>query len=148
MGRLVRAVVNVTVAAVIVLAVVVGAVLFAGSGSDPTPIAQGFGLARVPAFEGRPAVAQPLDLPPVAQHPFLARNGWNSMHGDGPASDTHPESGPLGIDPEVISTARGLLGGECASVTFDRQGRIVTVCTTALRMRLLLLDPRTLREFG
>src|SRR5688572_16471989 len=147
MGRLVRAVVNVTVAAVIVLAVVVGVVFLTGGG-DPTPIAQGFGLDRVPAFEGRPAAPQPLDVPPVAQHPFLARNGWNSMHGDGLASDTHPESGPLGIDPEVISTARGLLGGECASVTFDRQGRIVTVCTTALRMRLLLLDPRTLREFG
>lgn len=117
-------------------------------GGDPTPIAQGFGASRVPAFTGRPAVAQPLEAAPVAQHPFMARNGWNSMHGDGAASDTHPESGPLGRDPEVISTARGLLGGECASVTFDRQGRIVTVCTTALRMLLLVLDPRTLRELA
>ena len=57
-------------------------------------------------------MAQPLDVSSVAQHPFMARNGWNSMHGDGHASDTHPESGPLGIDPEVISTARGLLGGD------------------------------------
>ena len=146
MARLLRTVVNVTVAAVVLLAVVAGFVFFAGS--DPTPIAQGFGLGRVPAFEGRPAVAQPLDVPPVAQHPFMARNGWNNMHGDGFASDTHPESGPLGNDPEVISTARGLLGGECASVTFDRKGRIVTVCTTALKMLLLVLDPKTLRELA
>ena len=70
------------------------------------------------------------------------------MHGDGPASDTHPESGPLGRDPEVRSTARGLLGGECASVTFDRRGRIVTVCTTALRMQLLVLDATTFHELA
>ncbi len=143
-----RTIVNATVVGVLVLAIAAGVFLFAGSGSDPTPIAQGLGLGGVPAFEGRPAVAQPLDVPPVAQHPFMARNGWNGMHGDGFASDTHPESGPLGLDPEVISTARGLLGGECASVTFDREGRIVTVCTTALRMALLVLDPKTLRELA
>ncbi len=112
------------------------------------PIAQGFGAASVPAFEGRVATADPVTLPAVAQHPFMARNGWNSMHGDGPASDTHRESGPLGRDPIVTSTARGLLGGECASVMFDRQGRIVTVCTTALRMQLLVLDPQTFREIA
>ena len=55
----------------------------------------------------------------ILQHPFMARNGWNSMHGDGPASDTHPESGPLGRNPQVTSTARGLLGGEC-----DRIGAV------------------------
>ncbi len=115
---------------------------------EPTPIAQGFGLGSVPAFTGRPATAQPIAGPPVAQHPFMAMNGRNSMHSDGPASDTHRESGPLGKHSTVTSTARGLLGGECASVTFDGQGRIVTVCTTALRMQLLLLDPRTLRELA
>src|SRR5206468_7239638 len=57
-------------------------------------------------------------------------------------------SGPLGKDPVVVSTARGLLGGECAAVTFDRQGRILTVCASAARMELLLLDPRTLRELA
>jgi hypothetical protein len=115
---------------------------------EPTPIAQGLGLGSVPAFTGRPAMAQPVAGPSVAQHPFMAMNGRNSMHADGPASDTHRESGPLGRDVEVISTARGLLGGECASVTFDSAGRLVTVCTTALRMQLLLLDPRTLRELA
>ncbi len=129
--------------------IVFALVVVAGcGGGDPTAITQGIGASRVPSFTGRPATAQPIDAPPVAQHPFMARNGWNSMHGDGHASDTHPESGPLGRDPEVISTARGLLGGECASVTFDRAGRIVTVCTTALRMQLLVLDPKTLRELA
>ncbi len=130
------------------LALVLVALAGCGRGEDPVPIAQGLGASRVPVFTGRPADARPIAGPAVAQHPFMARNGWNSMHSDGPASDTHPESGPLGRNPEVISTARGLLGGECASVTFDREGRIVTVCTTALRMQLLLLDPRTLRELA
>lgn len=125
------------------------AALLAGCGDgDPTPIAQGLGLRLVPAFTGRPALPQPVTGPPLPQHPFMARNGWNGMHGDAAASDTHPESGPLGRDPEVVSTARGLLGGECASVAFDRAGRIVTVCTTAFRMQLLLLDPRTLAELA
>jgi hypothetical protein len=131
------------------IALALGASLASCAGGDePTPIAQGIGLARVPAFTGRPAVAQPVTGPPVAQHPFMATNGWNSMHADGAASDTHRESGPLGRQPRIASTARGLLGGECASVTFDRAGRIVTVCTTALRMQLLLLDARTLRELA
>lgn len=141
------------VAVGVTLAVLVGValsfVVWEGcDGRDPKPIAQGFGARRVPSFTGRAAEPHPVDAPPVAQHPFMARNGRNSMHGDGLASDTHPESGPLGHDPEVFSTARGLLGGECASVTFDQAGRIVTVCTTALRMQLLVLDPRTLRELA
>ncbi|MCC6848663.1 MAG: hypothetical protein IT294_09190 [Deltaproteobacteria bacterium] len=120
-----------------------------GCGGDaPTPIAQGFGGRFVPVFTGRPAVARPVEVAPVAQHPFMARNGWSNMHGDGAASDTHPESGPLGRDPEIVSTARGLFGGECASVTFDRAGRIVTVCTSAFRMQLLVLDPATLRALA
>ena len=134
--------------AVVLAGVVASLVALGCAREDPTPIAQGFGAGRVPAFSGRPAVAQPIPGPAVSQHPFMARNGWNSMHGDGPASDTHPESGPLGRDPEVRSTARGLLGGECASVTFDRRGRIVTVCTTALRMQLLVLDATTFRELA
>ncbi len=127
-----------------------GCVLVVASacGGDPPPITQGFGANLVPAFTGRAATARPIAAAAVAQHPFMARNGWNSMHGDGAASDTHVESGPLARGPEVISAARGLLGGECASVTFDRAGRIVTVCTTALRMQLLVLDPRTLRELA
>ena len=131
-----------------ICAVVLAAAGCGGSGGDATPIAQGFGLSRVPAYTGRPAVARPVGASPVAQHPFMARNGWSGMHADGQASDTHPEAGPLGRNPETISTARGLLGGECASVTFDRAGRIVTVCTTALRMQLLVLDPRTFRELA
>ena len=43
-----------------------------GRDGEPTPIAQGFGLGSVPAFTGRPAIAQPVIGTPVAQHPFMA----------------------------------------------------------------------------
>lgn len=102
----------------------------------------------MPRFVGRRAVARPLVGPAIPQHPFMAPNGMNNMHADASCTDTHAVSGPLGADPVVLTTARGLLGGECASVTFDRQGRIVTVCASARRMQLLLLDPRTLRELA
>ena len=122
--------------------------LFGCAGGDPTPIRQGSGYGLVPPFSGRAAAPRPLVGGSVPRHPFMAASGANNMHGDSYASDTHAASGPLGHDPVVVSTARGLLGGECASVMFDRQGRIVTVCASALRMQLLLLDPRTLRELA
>jgi len=118
------------------------------AGGDPTPIRQGTGYHLVPPFIGRPAVARPLGGARIPQHPFMAATAANNMHGDSFVSDTHTASGPLGRDPVVVSSARGLLGGECASVTFDRRGRILTVCASAVRMELLLLDPRTLRELA
>jgi hypothetical protein len=115
---------------------------------NPAPIVWSWGSSLVPRFVGRPAVPHPIVAPPVPQHPFMAANGANNMHNDSYITDTHAVSGPLGMDPEVRSTARGLLGGECASVTFDRQGRIVTVCMSARKSELLLLDPRTLAELA
>jgi hypothetical protein len=118
------------------------------TGDDPVPIRQGSGYRLVPRFVGHPAASRPLVGAPVPQHPFMAAGGSNNMHGDSYVSDTHAASGPLGRAPVVVSTARGLLGGECAAVTFDRRGRILTVCASAARMELLLLDPRTLRELA
>ena len=40
------------------------------------------------------------------------------------------------------------LEGECASVTFDSRGRIVTVCVGVEGPKLLLLDPRTLETLA
>ena len=115
---------------------------------NPTPIRRGWRASLVPQFVGHPAVPHPITVAPVPQHPFMAANGANNMHNDSYITDTHAVSGPLGITPEVRSTARGILGGECASVTFDRQGRIVTVCMTMRGPKLLLLDQRTLAELA
>lgn len=40
------------------------------------------------------------------------------------------------------------LGGECATVTFDKDGRIVTVCGTFTGFLVKLLDPRTLETLA
>ncbi|MFG2206862.1 hypothetical protein [Streptomyces sp. NPDC048638] len=110
------------------------------AGIPPAP-----GHRLVPGYEGAPATADPLpadQAPP--QHPYLAPNGRAGMHGDGASSDTHPFPGPLGDHPAVSSRRMAALGGECATVAFDRGGRLLTVCGTFRGFRLKLLDPRSL----
>lgn len=118
------------------------------SWGDPPAIPQGFGHAWVSVFDGRPAEARPLSGERPPQHPWLAPNGASQMHGDAWASDTQAAPGPLGRSPAVRSTARASIGGECATVAFDRRGRIVTVCASFAGMDLLLLDPTSLRELA
>ncbi len=79
-----------------------------------------------------------------SQHPYLAPNANNNMHCDAYMTDTYQVSGPLGINPEVISTYRGF--AQCATVTFDSDGRIWTVMVNLSGPYLLLLDPQTLDE--
>ena len=118
------------------------------SSGDPPAIPQGFGHAWVSVFDGRPAEARPLSGERPPQHPWLAPNGASQMHGDAWASDTQAAPGPLGRSPTVRSTARASIGGECATVAFDRRGRIVTVCASFAGMDLLLLDPTSLRQLA
>lgn len=125
-----------------------GVVMFMGSGTSPRPIGQGWGYGSAPKFVGEPAVAQPLAALPVPQHPFMAANGVSNMHNDAYDTNTYDVSGPLGVHPQIRSSARALLGGECASVNFDRRGRIVTVCMSVAGPKLLLLDPTTLAELA
>ncbi|MEU2232616.1 hypothetical protein [Streptomyces vietnamensis] len=110
--------------------------------AEEIPLAPGFRL--VDHYEGAPATAQPVPGKGPAQHPYLAPNGRSGMHADGAGSATYPWSGPLGRDPEVTSEKIAALGGECATVTFDADGRLVTVCGTFSGFLLKLLDPRTL----
>ena len=61
----------------------------------PTPSEQ----AEVPVFIGAPAIATPVQAAlelPIIQHPFLAKNGINSMHNDSAQSDSYRWAGPLG----------------------------------------------------
>jgi hypothetical protein len=54
-------------------------------------------------------------------------------------TDTYRYAGPLGDGPETSS----LFMRECASITFDSQGRLVTICVGLDRPVLALLDPHT-----
>jgi hypothetical protein len=117
-----------------------------GPPTPPTPpsvpIPPGLFDALVPAFGGKEAAAKPIRSFGVPQHPFLAANGLSNMHNDGYATDAYEVKGPLGKAPEVSSSWYGLR--ECATMTFDRRGRIVAMCGGIEGARLQLIDPKTL----
>src|SRR5688500_3998825 len=94
-----------------------------------------------PEFVGAPAKARPLTAPIPPRHPFMAPNQNSNIHDDAYMSDFYSRSGPLGIETETASTFHT---ADCASVTFDSKGQIVTVCVGLQRPRLKLFDPKTL----
>jgi hypothetical protein len=113
------------------------------------PLPSGPGRYLVPQFSGRPASSQA--LPPVdgPQHPFMAPNGRNNMHNDSYISGSHEPAGPYGVDLQITSAAQSrFVGGQCASVTFDSQGRIVSYCSGLGETALKLFHPRTLAEMA
>jgi hypothetical protein len=113
-------------------------------GAPVTPIPQD-PFATPPAFEGSTAVPQPiLGVSEPPRHPFMAPNGRSNIHNDAYQTDTYRVSGPLG-DGAEIST---FFARECASVTFDSLGRIVTICVGLDRPVLALLDPHTLQTLA
>jgi hypothetical protein len=94
-----------------------------------------------PAYVGAPAVAKPVrGVPRVPHNPHLAPDGDSSIHDDGWQSDTYRRPGPLGVSPQTLSAS---INGVCASIAFDRRGRIVTTCVGVTRA-LYLVDPTTL----
>ena len=98
-----------------------------------------------PEFIGSAATAKPVFAPAVPRHPHMAPNGRSNLHSDAFMTDTNVWSGPLGRDTQTGSTFQI---SDCASVTFDSQGRIVTICVGIQRPRLKLFDPQTLEELA
>jgi hypothetical protein len=75
------------------------------------------------------------------QNPFMAPNGKSEIHVDAYQSDANSWSGPLGHAMQRLSSFQP---AECASHTFDRAGRLLTICVGLERPILEMLDPRTL----
>jgi hypothetical protein len=109
------------------------------AGAEPIPSDPP--AADLPAFEGAPARPRRLAAAQPPRHPFMAPNGRSNLHNDGFQSDSYWTPGPLGRSMQVRSTFQA---ADCASVTFDSRGRIVTVCVGVEGPRLVLMDPRTL----
>jgi hypothetical protein len=105
------------------------------------PIPEGPEAGSVPSYIGAPAKPKAVQAPAVPQHPFMAANGRSNIHDDAYQTDTYTGSGPLGRNMQRASTFQG---SECASVTFDRAGRIVAVCVGLDHPRVVLLDAHTL----
>jgi hypothetical protein len=121
------------------------AVVAAGLVAAPSAAAQQAipeGSHDEPAFIGAPADPRPVDAPPLSpQHPFLAPNGRSNIHNDAYMTDAYATPGPLGRG----TTRRDVFEArDCASVTFDSRGRIVTICVGLDRPVLVLKDPITL----
>ena len=105
------------------------------------PIPEGPEASEPPAFIGAPARPRPVSAKLAPRHPYMAANGRSNIHDDAYMSGAYEFPGPLGRDMERLSTFQV---AECASVTFDRQGRIVSICVGVERPRLVMFDPHTL----
>ncbi|WP_226865180.1 hypothetical protein [Microbulbifer taiwanensis] len=113
-----------------------------GPGSSPRPIASE--PLTAPPFIGAAATAIPF-AGSAPEHPYMAAAGVGGMHGDGFSSGVHQVAGPLGVNPQVVSRIGSRYpGGMCATVTFDRGGRLVALCASLLGFELQLLQPRSL----
>ncbi len=125
----------------VIAVMVVGASAAAQDSSGRViPIPQQPFAQPVPQFIGSPAIPKPIPARAVPQSPFMAPNGRSGVHLDAYQSDTYPTAGPLGHSPVVTST---FLAAECGTVTFDKQGRIITVCVGKGPVAYLL-DPVSL----
>ena len=90
------------------------------------------------------AAAAPVIPPPKApQNPYFAANPNNNIHNDTWMTDAYARGGPTGTNPVTNSGTQP--ASLCGSLTFDKQGRIVTVCpSTVAAPQLRLVDPSSL----
>ena len=126
-----------TVAAALAVAAFGG--VAGAQGVSPVPIPQQGTSA--PEFVGRRAAARALRSFHVPRHPYMAANGRSNIHDDAYMTDAYKAPGPLGRRMRVRSTFHS---AECASVSFDKAGRIVTICVGLEGPKLVLIDPDTL----
>src|SRR5437773_6814533 len=120
---------------------VLAVVLALAAPAHATPIPNDPFAAPVPTFVGAPATPRSVPAPAVPQHPFMAPNGRSNIHDDAYQTDTYVGLGPLGRNPEVLSTQQT---AECGSRASHSAGRAVTVCVGLEGPRLAMFDPATL----
>lgn len=113
----------------------------AGARALVVPIPNELPPLGVPTFTGAPASSTPAYYPAPPRDPFMAPNGHSNLHDDAYMSNTYERPGPLGNGMSVRSTTEF---GPCATVVFDRSGRLLTVCVRPQGPILLMLDARTL----
>jgi hypothetical protein len=134
-----RATVPVVAAIALALLVHLGTVLSAPTPATPIPD----GGSAGPAFVGTSGRGRHVRARTVPRHPFMAANGRSNIHDDAYMTDTYRIAGPLGLAMERTSTYFPP-GAVCGSVTFDRLGRILSVCVSTVRPTLRMFDPTTL----
>jgi hypothetical protein len=130
------------------------AVLGAGLGlaTAPSALAQGplpiptVAVPAPPSFIGQPATPNPVQgIPATPQNPFMAPNGQSEIHDDGWQTDVTRWGGPLGHSPQQVSSD---INRDCGSITFDSQGRVISICVGASGPQLYMFDPNTLETLA
>ena len=120
--------------------------LTAGPAHAQQPIPEGPELGASPVeFAGVRWTPRPVAVPHAPRHPHMAPNGRSNLHEDAWQTDTALNPGPLGGPMTRTST---FYARECASITFDARGRLVTVCVGLDKPQLKILEPVTLREIA
>jgi hypothetical protein len=114
----------------------------AAAAQQPIPEVGG---SSAPPFVGSQFTPQPLVAPDPPRHPFMAPNGKSTLHVDAYQTDVHQVPGPLGNQTARTSVFHA---ADCASVTFDTKGRIVTVCVSVRNVTLMLKDAQTLQTIA
>ena len=128
----------------IVAALLLGGLSPVSAFAAPIPETPALG-PKPPVFIGEAAEPNPVPGNTVPRHPFMAPNGRSNIHNDAYQTDAYDGLGPLGRSMHVTST---FLASDCASVTFDSHGRIVSVCVGVVRPTLRVLDPTTLETLA
>jgi hypothetical protein len=106
----------------------------------PIPIPS-VGTAPFP-YEGAPATPNPVGgVAPIPHNPFMAPDGESEIHDDGWQTDASTWGGPLGRSPHTTSN---FIFRDCGSMTFDRLGRVLSVCIGLTGPELYMFDPTTL----
>jgi len=120
----------------------VGVTLVAAIGATSRALPADPLAAVLSGGQGRAPLSGIPETPPPPQNPQLAANPWNSIHNDSWGTDSYWFDGPrqpAGAPVESLFT-----GGDCATITFDSRGRLVTLCNTLTRVVAYVVDPSTL----
>jgi hypothetical protein len=127
----------------------VGGSVGAGAATGPTPIPN-INVPPATPFTGHPASVHPIrHTGRIPRSRFMAANGVSEIHNDEWQSDVYTYGGPLGRNSQTLSAYLGAdvppgAGRDCGSVTFDKAGRVITICIGTSGPKLYMFDPRTL----
>jgi hypothetical protein len=143
MSRAVRVTLLTLLAALAVPAVASAQAIFPGQ--DPVAIPGDPNNDNLPEFTGHPASPHRVAGTRAPRHPRMAPNGLSNIHDDAFETDSYRWPGPLG---DSTGQSSAFFAHECGSITFDSQGRLVSVCVGLDRPVLAMLDPETLHVYA
>lgn len=92
------------------------------------------------------AAPRPVTAARPPQNPALAPDPFNSIHNDSWATDAYAVPGPT--DPLEAPTDSLFTGGDCATLTFDAAGRLLTLCSSLTTVTAWAVDPASMQPIA